>query len=455
MNSRINKVTKYIRSDINRALIVALIFSLPFDRIPSFELAGISIRLSMLIGLIIIARTSYLLLTRNIKLSLNTQEKVILAFLFWIAIIIPESINITRAINIVIFSSFTILLGLSVAIIFDKSYIKPIIYSLFASALMAVAFAAYQYIGDIFGLPIAFTGLRDRYTWGVFGFPRVQAFSLEPLYLASYMLIPFSVALALTLYSKQKVIGSKLSSLLVFLFSLTIFMTVSRGGIYGMVIATILGLSAAMIFRLTNLKRIGLIVSALVLSFIASLLIINYLNKPPSILTKGAKGTTAYVEQIKNTGISDDGDERATARSRAVSLIRQNRLALAVGIGPGQYGPYIQNNKPTENGWTIINNLTLELILETGLIGLGLVCVYFALIFYKGLRIAMDSRDIGLSVLAAGICIYLISQAIQYQTFSTLYVVHIWVIAGLLMGIIRVTQENSSSHSTKSKNKKA
>ena len=178
MNSRINKVTKYIRSDINRALIVALIFSLPFDRIPSFELAGISIRLSMLLGLIIIARTSYLLLTRNIKLSLNTQEKVILAFLFWIAIIIPESINITRAINIVIFSSFTILLGLSVAIIFKKSYIKPIIYSLFASALMAVAFAAYQYTGDIFGLPIAFTGLRDRYTWGVFGFPRVQAFSL-------------------------------------------------------------------------------------------------------------------------------------------------------------------------------------------------------------------------------------------------------------------------------------
>ena len=432
-----HKAINWIRSDIDRALLTALVFTLPFDRIPSIDVFGITIRFSLIFGSLIILRFCYLLFNKKIKFKLQLQEKLLLFFLIWIVLIIPESINLKRAVEVVAFNTFTVVTALSVAHLFKKKYIRPIIFALLISATGVVIFGFYQYVGDILGLPMSLTGLRDRYTWSVFGFPRIQATALEPLYLAAYLLLPLSVALSAYLSATQSLFKkSNRLLLLVFIFSLGIFMTVSRGGIYGMVVM----IFAVVIFMLwkglTNFKRAALSLAILVLAFIMSLLVINFINKPPSEFTKGSKGAGAYVAQIQDTGTDEGGDERAKSRQRALLVINENKSAIVLGIGPGQFGPYVQNNIKVDGHWTIVNNLTLELLVETGLIGLVLIVFFFAITIWKGLRVAITSKDRNITILVISMSGFLISQAIQYQTYSTLYVMHIWAATGLLLGLI-------------------
>jgi O-antigen ligase len=434
--SYLNKIKKYITEDIDRFLILCLVFSLPFDRIPSIELFGVTLRFSILFGALLIVRATYLIIKKRIDPSLRGYEKILLIFIAWLVLIIPESINITKALTNVISNIFVILMSYSFAVLFKKNYIKPIIYSLFISAGITVAFGLYQYVGDDFGLSTAATGLLDRYTRAIFGFPRIQAFSLEPLYFASYLLLPFSAALALYLNDKQKIISNKIGLSLLFLYSFGIFMTVSRGGIYGLVACLLFLLGISWLLKTSRLKKTLLIVFLIVLSFGTSLLLINYLNKTPSGYTNGKEGANAYVTQIKNTGL-DKGDERAKARAKAITIIKENKTVLFLGLGPGQYGPYVQNNRASNGSWTIVNNLFLELLVETGVVGLLLIMTFIAFILYKGIRYIFASKDIQAAIIALTACGYLVSQAVQYQSYSTLYIVHLWVAIALLLAVLR------------------
>ena len=108
MKLKINKIYKYLAHDLNRSLLILMVFVLPFERIPSVEVFGASIRLSVLVGLLIIARTAYLLFKKQLKLKFNLQEKLLVAFLVWVFLLIPESINISRAVSVFLFNSFIV-----------------------------------------------------------------------------------------------------------------------------------------------------------------------------------------------------------------------------------------------------------------------------------------------------------------------------------------------------------
>ena len=190
LKNSINNIFSWIKGDWNRALITALVFSLPFERIPSVDIYGITLRPSIFIGLAIISRFLYLILIKKKSFKIIGYQKLLIAFTAWLVLIIPESINFRRAFEVTAFNVYTIMLAFAVAYIFDKKYIKPIIFALFYSTVLICVYCLYQYIGNLFGLP--FTGLRERYSWEIFGFPRIQGASLEPLYLASYMSIPVS-----------------------------------------------------------------------------------------------------------------------------------------------------------------------------------------------------------------------------------------------------------------------
>ena len=81
MKKRASQIYSYIRADINRALILLLVFTLPFERIPSVEVLGASIRPSVLVGIAIILRTLYLIIRKKLRPGLNFQEKLLIAFL--------------------------------------------------------------------------------------------------------------------------------------------------------------------------------------------------------------------------------------------------------------------------------------------------------------------------------------------------------------------------------------
>jgi O-antigen ligase len=454
----IENIKQYIlksRNNIDLLLLGLLVLSLPFERIPSLDVFSVTIRASLAFGVMVIVRSLYLLITKKAHIKKSIPHFLLLAFVAWIILIIPESINLKRAVQVVGYDVFVILLAVSVAVIYRKDYLKYLISLLFGVTVVVSAFAFYQFFGDIIGVPNTYTGLAERYTSGLFGFPRVQGFSLEPLYFGSFMLIPTMLLFTFTALKQHEVTSSKSTKILLFVFSTVIFITVARGAFYGFIAGIFVVVLVALIKRLASAKALIVAIAIVIFAFIASLLIVNYGSKIPLDVTKtlGKTGGSAFTQQLLTTGLEGSGDERAVARRQAIQLLQENKFAIAVGIGPGQFGPYITNNVASNSGWTIVNNLTLELLLELGFIGLGLVVVFLAWITIDGLGTLKNNKINIQSASCLGLIAYLATQAVQYQGFSTLYVIHIWVAIGLLMGIIRVSQENSSSQSTKSKNK--
>lgn len=441
ITSMIKKSYQYITADIDRALLILLTFALPFERIPSFEVFDATIRPSVIIGLVLIVRVAYLLATKKARFSFGFPEKLIIAFMAWLALLVPESININRGVSVLLFNSFTIVLALSVSLLFNKKYIKPIIYSLFLSALGVCLFGLFQYLGNLYGLPNSITGIRQMYSWQVFGFPRIHSMALEPLYFASYLLLPFCAAFCLALDSKQKIISQKLAGSLLFLFSFIIFMTVSRGALYAMAGALLIGSALFAKLKLTSLRQILSSCAVILVGIGLGLLAMNFMSKIPtdtaSTIKSGQKGTSAYFEHAKNTSL-DDNDGRAMSRQKAIDIVSTEQAVLLLGVGPGQFGPVVQSNIPKGGKWTIVNNLPLELLVETGLVGLLLVVVFIATMIFKGLQLGLSKPSNQTSLFAAIISLYLISQAIQYQSYSTLYVIYIWFPIGLLLGVVKI-----------------
>jgi O-antigen ligase len=441
MKKNIKEFISKSKKDIDLLLLGLLVLSLPFERIPSIDVFGVTARASLVIGFLVIIRALYLLIKRKANITKSIPNYILLAFAVWIILIIPESINIKRAVQVVGYDLFVVMLAVGISIIYKKEYLKYLLSILFAVAIFASAFAFYQFFGDIIGLPIAYTGLADRYSSGLFGFPRVQGFSLEPLYFGSFMLLPTMLLFVFNLLNQYEIISKKGTRLLLFLFLTTIFITVARGAIYGLIAGITVISIVILIKKLASLSKLGSSIAIVIFAFIASLLIVNFGSKIPIDVSKtfGKRGGSAFTQQLLTTGLEGSGDERAVARRQAINLLQNNKSAYIIGVGPGQFGPYVQNNTQANYGWTIVNNLTLELLLETGVIGLILILVFFGSVLIRA-YVIVDKNKIDLQMVTLlAISGYIVTQAVQYQGFSTLYVVHIWVAVGILLGIILAT----------------
>lgn len=424
---------KRLNADINKALVTLLFFSLPFERIPSFEIYSVSIKLSTIFGIMIIIRTIYLLIRRSIKIKPNFYLWLLMAFIVWMLLLIPETIDFARAISIVAFNTFTILLAVCISLIFRREYLRPIFFAVIVSAILSSAFAFYQYIADVLNAPLKYTGLLELYAKKTFGFPRVHAFSAEPLQFAVFMMLPFTLVLSSALI-KNDFLSKRKSLSLIALFSSVIFLTLSRGGIYSLIAVSFIGMTVALIGRKSDFRRTLAVIGAIAAGALICFLAINYAKTPPSDFTNGKQGAGAYVSHASDVTL-DVRDTRSKARQIAFREISSNFTTLALGIGPGQFYSYVKAGLYGADS-PYLNNLTLAIMLELGLLGLIIILAFFACLVFFGIKRFIITKNRGLNILLFALCLFLCAQAIQYQTYAVLYVPIVWAVAGVLMFLV-------------------
>ena len=123
------------------------------------------------------------------------------------------------------------------------------------------------------------------------------------------------------------------------------------------------------------------------------------------------RGAAGILEQIESTAAG----------------LMQKHVVSRIGVGFGGYGPFVSPlpfSKP-DAGWPIVNNETIELLAETGVVGLTAFVVFLAAVFWS----ARGRKDaVTVACVAA-----LLGMLAQYQTFSTLYIMHVWFTVGLLL----------------------
>lgn len=428
------------------ALIGALIFLLPFERIPSFDLAlgttNITIRLSQLVGLALWVIVIIALKPKSISLQLWKKQppyiKLILLFIGTTMLSsLAASFSLKRALVVWLFTVFTIGVGLIVGKLFRTKDTPSYMQYLAAGTWVVIIFGFYQFFGDVLGLSNATTGLRDLYTYNVLGFTRVQSTALEPLYLANFLLIPLFIFLASYIYG-----ASKRPWLL--LLGTTIFtLTVSRGA-YIAALCGLVAMVGLLFWKRPNTQTRNYVQAALlvalgvVLAYTMTSLIVSSKrdkNAPPP--------SEAVVKQATNLDAQDD---RVRNRQLAFDAFKTRPV---LGIGPGNFDNYARQSFPVYQslaGNVIVNNEPLELLAETGIIGFALLVASMSLLLREIVLRLKAEKNLSLVALSVGLIAFLFALVVQFLTFSTLYIMHVWVAIGLLWGIAAQPREKAQGH---------
>lgn len=413
---------------------VVLLASIPFERIPSADFFGITLRPSTVLFGVAFLILLYDFVMKREKFKVERYWYFLGAYLIAAVVSIISAVDKSRAISVLAFTIYVLVVFGVTIWIAKKTEVDRIIKVILGVAAVIAIFGLYQYLGDVFGLSTGLTGLRMAYTKIVFGFPRVQSTMLEPLYFANYLLLPVVMLLILRL-TKNK-IWERWQRILTVMLGVVFLLTMSRGAFVAMLVAM------ALVFIVFNqnidwkkLGKLGVDLAVVVVITYGLVSLPGLINKNKQ--TGGKKvGQPSTVKNFVN---------HTTSRSDGSALDRLGTYKLALeiwkekpvfGVGVGNFGVNAHMINQTVNNKQIVNNETLELLTETGVVGLAAIFGFLAALMYGVYRTINKVRWDEKAWILAGFAIVTIATMVQYQFFSTLYITHIWVLFGLVAGFM-------------------
>ena len=401
-------------------LVYAFLFFLPFERYPSFEFHGVTIRLSIilvLLGLILVIPR--FIMQKKLK-PFSLMDKWIT---FYFAIAVLSSLFASqhgRSTEVLAFILMTIAGYVLVSRSFRKKFdATTVLRFVVASGVFTSLFGLYQFIGDGLGLSLKYTLLAKQYSKVVFGFPRVQAFSLEPLYFANFLLLPIIFLIVFLLVSQRTARWYEYLSL--YIMSTAFFFTLSRGAYGALLIASLVFIGACFYFnqRVRNVVPILAVVALAVVSTLGGIKAFS-----------GKQGVTTFSQQAV---VVNKATTAASVTPRLLNYREAFRLFKTrpvLGIGIGNYGVFNTVNPHTAGGdYMIVNNQYLESLAETGIFGLiGFLGIIVSA--FLGLHTSLKADKGNWAALA--LAMTLVAILVQYNFLSTIYIFYVWAVLGLI-----------------------
>lgn len=428
--------SKIATAQTRAALTAALVFLLPFERIPSLDIFSVTIRLSQLAGAALVV-VSIGPIINFYKARPYLPKFILPAFFLSYLLSALLATDLRRAIMVWVFTVFVALVGSAIAATFTTDELPRLEKYLYISTAIVMVVGFYQYFGDVFGLSPALTGLRSIYTKEVFGFPRIQSVSLEPLYYGSFLLIPYCLLLAKRLKSKTSTAISE--SVLLFFIVMQVALSVSRGAIIGALVSLFAIAILYLFKKQLKFKQMVKVAAIILAGAVAAYSLTLISPKTTNAKYTGEKKAEKLIEQATNLKSQND---RVRNRTIAIKAFKENPV---FGIGPGNFNQYAIKEFPryARVAPVIVNNEPIELLAESGIVGFVLFLVFVGVLYIIALvRYLKDKyANQALNYWVPALLIYLIALAIQYQTFSTLYVMHVWVVIGLLMAFTKTEKK--------------
>jgi len=436
--------------NLSEKLLLALVFVLPFERIPSFELGGFTIKLSLLVGIVLMTVVAWQNLrlggSRN-RLSLPLLMPGLLLIYSLATIIWVGDKGDWLRVNLVL--GFMVMLFYGCCRVVSESKYKERLTELIAisvlfSAGVVMAFGFFQWFGDLLGLGKNLTGIRPEYTADKLGLTRMHSVLLEPLYFGLYLLLPLGILWADRTGRVVKNFYSRFS--FIALIYLSILISLARGAIVASVVVGVIGLiynfeELRKKLKAKDLARIGLISVVLLGMLIVSTSLLGKKGTDEDhSYQKGFSTIVGHLETIKPWGNKEDAKDqnsissRDEARSKAWNVLTDNKTNFLFGVGAGQYGERYSETS---------NFVLLDVWVEYGLIGLLLVIAFFASIF----MVVLKTKEVLLKtvqVLVIGFTLYLIGFVVQSITFGELGVTHLWVMSAICLGLIKDSTPSSA-----------
>ena len=419
--------------------ICLIVFCLPFERIPSIDIGIMNIKVNQIMGIALLFFWWLSFILNKAKIKNLTYFWVLIGFWTILGISIlfgyGDTSRSLMTYGLVIFTSmFSILIS---QYLDTEDKLKKIIIILFWSSLLVGVFGIFQFMGDIVGLPNNLTGLREGYSKGVFGFPRIQAFSIEPLYLGNYLLIPLGVFISLFLANiKIKYLSRPVLLGNIILLTIIAILTFSRGAwvAYASMLAVLI------LFLIKKFLNIKIIILGIIALAIISGSVLWFINRGEDRSLEEFMTRITLSDATKSESVAG----RITEYEKALTIFEQNGSPF-FGVGLGAYH-IVKHNYPAPSSvedWDIVNNEYIEMLVETGYIGLISFVLLLILIIWKSIVVFYRSKSMLVKYITIGFLAAFIGVLVQYNFFSTLYIIHIWVLIGLLLAMQNLAQEKS------------
>ena len=390
------------------------------------------------------------------KLAKNRAVWLTFGFLVWNAIGILWGVNkprafLTTGILGVLFLDLLTILSVRVKEL-APVIIKTYIYMAVVMSILAILQVAYGAWYDY--------GLCNGCLARGFGFVRPSGFTIEPQFLGSLLIAP--IVLLVDRFIAKK--STKLDFFNLFIMLVAMYLTLSRGAIFSLIIALIF----LVLLRSKNFKQaasfgILFLMNILISSFLTGMVIhgvftqlnprvsdgfydsisksVNQMSlgtiKLPNIDEESAsideteenvKESTSSTEPQKamfDGYVERSTEERTNMSSLAIRTWQKDLTTVLFGVGPGGSGRAIYNYT-NETGWEfeIVQNQYIETLLENGLVG----AILFGLIL-GGFFVKTRSNKIAWAILIAFM--------VQWNFFSGLpNALHIYLILAIAFGII-------------------
>lgn len=413
-----NKLTSF--------LILAFFFTLPFERIPTIDVAGFTLKISYVLAVTLLATFLFCRPVQYFKKNPLTFSDWLL-ILFWLMAIVsfPWSDFKTRGMVILLLWAFVFLTYFVLSRMITQKNRVGIENTILLVTAFVCIFGIFQFIGDSLNLSQHFTGLRLAYTKSILGFPRIQSIALEPLYFANFLMVPFFLSIKRYIQDKKSSLKYWLLSVLILV---NIVLTVSRGA-YIAVAITLAILIIYLIYKYRQkeyLKKILGVTFIVIVSITFSVSLVYSLNGK-----KAASGLVSH-SAVAGGNISADGSalDRIGGYKIALNLFKSRPI---FGIGTSYFGiKTTDSTQVSKAGYGVVNNEYLEILTENGIVGLMLFMAFLILLFfesYKAIKKTL-SGTLKLDILILFLGIFAI--LIQYNFFSTLYIIYIWTFLALL-----------------------
>ncbi len=416
-------------------LLTLIAFFLPFEHWGSFRLFNLTVRISQLLALALMVIWLFALVTKKISYKKNYLTWPLMIFLAINLWSLTKAEDLNRSLLVFFFVLFTTFFGwLLTQLVENQKDLTKIILGLLTGLVFVSLFGFWQFFGDNFGLSPAWTGLRPNYVKEKIGFTRVEATAAEPLYFADYLFIP--IFLLLTLWVKKpltkfnqtekKFFNPKVMMLLIFLGLSNFILTVARGAYLAFLAALILFISLLRQEFKDAKKLLGFIL-LLLITVVFSWQLIRTFDQSSYRLNQ-----LKYEGHLFNLLGGSSYGERQQTMALAWQAFKENPI---LGLGIGGFGPRARSQLPwwQQNEWKIVNNEYLEILAETGLVGFAAFLFLLGVIIYNSIRALGRIKDQYQKSILIGLLVSLVAILLQYFTFSTLYIMHIWFLIGLLV----------------------
>ena len=432
---------------------------LPFERIGALATSDYNIRLSQIFILItFIAYVLFYLYKSKDKfggIEIKRDLTFVIIILFSVVQIVSLSgaANKARSIEVLGFDLFIFFAYIFLSnLLVSKDILKKIIVMIFSISIVISMYGLFQFVAGTLNLPLSISGLEAGYsTIGSFNFPRVQATESEPQFWGNFLLIPIALSLSIILASFGKKLGedSGVSYKLLFgaiitfiLAMVNLLLTFSRGAWY----------ATGFIFILLIFFYIR---KFLTLRVVMTLLVSLVILVGGLVFVLSSSKSTITLQSLTDRATQVEDADRDLTSSYAIQFFQSHPV---LGVGVGSFGPllapniYQQPNAYGQSiGWRIVNNEYLEILAETGLVGMAVFALFLIVVIRNILVALYKQTDYYTHTILLGLGAAFGAMLIQYIAFSTLYITQVWFLFALVEAVaFNITTNSWKSDSTPS-----